>query len=501
MSETRIEILDRRSSGVLLHPTSLPGPHGSGDLGAAAFHFVDWLAGARQSLWQVLPLNPPGPGNSPYQTVSTFAGSPWLVDLDQLAQRGWLDPLPPVQYEGSRCDHARVATWRMARLREAWQGFRERATPVDRSAFDDFGERQQAWLDDYALFMVLEQRHGQPWTRWPAEFACHDPGSLRLLRDSAADEVGFWCFVQWQFFEQWQRLREYARERGVRIVGDAPIFVAHHSCDVWASPGGFLLDRQGEPTVVAGVPPDYFSATGQRWGNPLYRWEAMKADGYRWWRNRLAHLMTCFDVIRIDHFRGFEAYWEVPAEEELAINGRWRPGPGQAFFDALREQLGPLPLIAEDLGLITPAVTALRSACGLPGMRVLQFAFSDTAGNPYLPHNYVPQTVAYTGTHDNDTTVGWWEHLGAGEREAVLRYLGPHAGHEIHWAMMRAVSQSVANTVIHPFQDVLGLGSAHRMNVPGRAENCWEWRFDWQQVGEAPGAQLAALTQAHGRAQ
>lgn len=488
-----------RSSGVLLHPTSLPGPHGCGDLGAAAYHFVDWLVTAGQSLWQVLPLNPVGPGNSPYQSVSTFAGSPLLVDLGELVERGWLSGVPDAGFERTRTDYARVAPRRMALLREAWQGFSQRAKDADLKELDEFREQQRHWLDDYALFMTLAERHGTPWNRWPAEFAWHEPAALGRLREDAAQEIGFWCFVQWQFMQQWRRLRSHAHRQGVRIVGDAPIFVAHHSADVWANTAQYLLDALGEPTVVAGVPPDYFSATGQRWGNPLYDWAAMHSDGYAWWQGRLAHLMRCFDATRLDHFRGFEGYWEVPAHEEHAINGQWRPGPGRAFFDAVRAKLGPLPLIAEDLGVITPAVTGLRTACGFPGMRVLQFAFADTPANPYLPHNYVPQTVAYTGTHDNDTTVGWWQQLHATEREAVRRYLGPQADAQIHWAMIRALSQSVANTVVYPFQDVLGLDGAHRMNVPGCSEGCWEWRFEWHQVGDAPAAQLAAITQAHGR--
>ncbi|HSW16722.1 MAG TPA: 4-alpha-glucanotransferase [Ramlibacter sp.] len=491
--------LDQRSSGVLLHPTSLPGPHGSGDLGPAAYHFVDWLASARQSLWQVLPLNPPGPGHSPYQTVSTFAGSPWLIDLSALASRGWLTLDAAPSFDAQRCDHASAHAWRMAMLRWAWHGFQGSATPAERASFAAFNEQHARWLDDYALFMALEQRHGEPWTRWPTQFAQRDPAALGRLREDTADDLGFWRFVQWVFMGQWQRLRRHAHDRGVRIVGDAPIFVAHHSAEVWANASQYLLDTQGEPSVVAGVPPDYFSETGQRWGNPLYDWDAMQRDGFAWWRDRVAHLFTCFDVVRIDHFRGFEAYWEVPAHEELAVNGRWRPGPGRAIFDALREALGKLPLIAEDLGLITPEVTALRKACGLPGMRVLQFAFGDTAKNPYLPHNYVPETVVYTGTHDNDTTVGWWLSRGAGERDAALAYLGPQAQGEIHWAMIRAASQSVARTAIYPFQDVLGLDGEHRMNIPGNGQACWEWRFDWPQVGDAPGAQLASITQAHGR--
>lgn len=490
---------DRRRSGVLLHPTSLPGPLGCGDLGPEAYHFVDWLATARQTLWQVLPLNPAGLGNSPYQSVSTFAGSPLLVDLAGLVQRGWLDAMPQAQFDPGRCDYARAGAVRMALLREAWQGFSRRAEDADQRALNEFRAQQSHWLDDYALFMTLDERHGMPWTAWPTEFARRDATALRRLHEDAAENIGFWSFVQWQFTVQWERLRRHAQERGVRIVGDTPIFVAHHSADVWANAAQYLLDEQGEPSVVAGVPPDYFSATGQRWGNPLYDWAAMRADNYAWWRQRLAHAMRCFDAVRLDHFRGFEAYWEVPANEEHALNGHWRPGPGRAFFDSLHAQLGTVQLIAEDLGTITPAVHELRIACGFPGMRVFQFAFGDSAANPYLPHNYVPQTVAYTGTHDNDTTVGWWEQLDPHQRDTVRRYLGREADQQIHWAMMRAVSQSVADTAIYPFQDVLGLGSASRMNVPANPKGCWEWRFQWAQVGDAPAAELGAMTRAHGR--
>jgi 4-alpha-glucanotransferase len=492
-------VLDTRRSGVLLHPTSLPGPNGSGDLGPDALRFVDWLAGAGQSLWQMLPLNPPGPGNSPYQGVSVFAGSPMLVDLQDLVQRGWLDPIDPQRFDVQRTEHARVAPHRMAVLRQAWQSFRHRASDDARQDLARLRAAQRHWLDDYALFMTLDARHGMPWMRWPREYARRDAAALERLREEAADEVGFWCFVQWLFDSQWRRLRAHAHARGVFLVGDAPIFVAHHSADVWAHRAQFLLDDAGEPTVVAGVPPDYFSATGQLWGNPLYDWTAMRSDDYAWWKARLAHLMSSFDVIRLDHFRGFESYWEVPATEEHAVNGRWLPGPGRALFDALKAGLGPLPIIAEDLGLITPAVHALRGACGFPGMRVLQFAFSDSAANPYLPHNYEPQTVGYTGTHDNDTTVGWWRQLQAQEREAVRRYLGPEADQEIHWAMIRALSQSVANIAVYPLQDLLGLDGAHRMNVPGWGQGCWEWRFEWRQL-EGTAARLAAMTRAHGRA-
>ena len=492
-------LFDTRRSGVLLHPSSLPGPHGCGDLGPAAYHFVDWLATARQTLWQVLPLNPVGAGNSPYQSVSVFAGSPLLLDLSALVRRGWLGAAPDGDFDPARSDYARATVLRMGLLREAWQGFNGAANDDDRKALDQFRDQQSHWLDDYAIFMTLDARHGRPWNRWPAEWARRDPAALRGLRQEARDETGFWSFVQWQFMEQWQALHRHAGERGVRIIGDAPIFVAHHSADVWANAAQFRLDARGEPTVVAGVPPDYFSATGQRWGNPLYDWSAMRADRYAWWRRRIAQLMGCFDAVRLDHFRGFESFWEVPAEEEHAVNGEWQAGPGLTFFESLRAQLGPLRAIAEDLGTITPQVHALRVACGFPGMRVLQFAFGDTPANPYLPHNYVPQTVAYTGTHDNDTTHGWWQQLDEQQRERVRRYLGPQSDPQIHWAMVRAISQSVANTVIYPLQDLLGLGSAARMNVPSAPQHCWEWRFEWSQVGDAPAAELAAITQAHGR--
>jgi 4-alpha-glucanotransferase len=499
MSQDRTHLLNSRRSGVLLHPTSLPGPQGSGDFGPAAYHFVDWLVKAGQSLWQVLPLNPVGPGNSPYQSVSTFAGSPLLVDLASMVERGWLRWEPDPGYERRRCDFARVAPRRMERLRTAWQGFSQTADAAEREEFAAFCVNQSHWLDDYAMFMTLDGLYGHAWNLWPGELALRVPEALQRLRQERAQDIEFWSFVQWQFMAQWQGLRKYANRCGIFIVGDAPIFVAHHSADVWANPSQFLLDAAGLPSVVAGVPPDYFSPTGQRWGNPLYNWPAMQADGYAWWRSRLAHQLNCVDVLRLDHFRGFESYWEVPAQAANAVQGQWCEGPGKFLFDALLEALGPLPLIAEDLGLITPAVDDLRLHYGFPGMRILQFAFGDTPGNPYLPHNYQPQTVAYAGTHDNNTAVGWWQGLDRHQREAVVRYLGPEAQSSIHWAMIRAISQSVATTVVHPFGDVLGLDGSHRMNVPGQAEGCWEWRFEWSQVGDAAGVQLAQITQAHGR--
>lgn len=503
MSSGRAPLFSQRSSGVLLHITSLPGTHGSGDLGLQAYHFVDWLVCAGQRLWQILPLSPVGPGNSPYHSSSTFAGNPLLVDLDDLMQHGWLAPQAHPVFETARCDFEHVTPYRMRRLHDAWRGFTQKATAADWHEFEQFRIQQASWLEGYAFFMALEARHGRCWTQWPAALAQAQPEALVKAGAHLADALGFFSFIQWCFMRQWQRLRAYAHERGVRLVGDAPIFVAHHSADVWLNAPLYQLDARGEPSVVAGVPPDYFSPTGQRWGNPLYRWDAMAGDGFAWWGDRLKHLLTLVDVVRLDHFRGFESYWEIPATEPTAIAGCWRPGPGKTLFDVLARAAGApgkrLPIIAEDLGLITEAVTALRQSCGFPGMRVMQFAFGDTAANPYLPHNFDAQTVAYTGTHDNDTTLGWWQSAGPTLRQAARAYLGPLVDSEIHWAMIQSLSQSRANTVIFPFQDVLGLDGAHRMNTPGVAHGCWQWRFDWSQVLDEPARRLAALTHAHGR--
>lgn len=492
-------LLARRRSGILLHPTSLPGRHGSGDLGAHAHYFLDWLASARQGLWQVLPLTPPGPGQSPYQSPSAFAGSPWLIDLDELIARGWLDEATPPDFETTRCDFDAVMPYRAARLRQAWQGFQARASADERAELAAYAVREAAWLDDHALFMLLDARFGAPWTRWPAALARREPEALAAVAREAGAELDFWRFLPWCFDTQWARLRAAAAARGIALVGDLPLYVDHHSADVWACPDAFELDADGEPHSVAGVPPDYFSATGQRWGSPLYRWDAMAADGFAWWRRRLARTLSHVDLVRIDHFRGLEAFWAIPAHEPTAVGGHWRPGPGAALLDALRQGHDALPLIAEDLGIITPDVTALRERAGLPGMRVLQFAFGDDANNPYLPHNHAPDTVAYSGTHDNDTTLGWWLQAGEVERARVLDYLGAADEADMPWPLLHTLSASVARTLVLPFQDVLGLDGQHRMNTPGLAEGCWRWRFDWPQVGAAPAARLARMTAAHGR--
>ena len=494
-----------RASGILLHPTSLPGPHGSGDLGESAYHFVDWLAGAGQTLWQLLPLGGIGAGNSPYMSSSAFAGNLLLIDLGDLQRHGWLlaDELsPPPGLSDTRVNFEVVAPWRRGVLEKAAMRFQSAATASQQQALQDFSAAQADWLADYVLFMALSETHaGIQWCEWPQGLARRDPGALEAARRQHAQHIAFWTFCQWCFFTQWQRLKAYANQRGVRVVGDAPIFIAYQSAEVWARPELFELDAQGRATVVAGVPPDYFSATGQRWGNPLYRWPAHAADGYAWWVNRVRRIFELVDVVRIDHFRGFADYWEIPASEPTAINGRWLAGPGAALFEAIRAKLGDVPIIAEDLGLLTPAVTTLRQQFNLPGMRILHFAFGGANDNTYLPHNYEPNTVVYTGTHDNNTTQGWWGEADEAVRQHVRDYLAltPVEETNIHWKLIATACGSVADTAIHPMQDVLGLGQDSRMNLPGVGQGYWEWRFTWQQVTPSHAQELRRLCELYRR--
>jgi len=493
--------LNQRSAGVLLHITSLPGPHGVGDFGPDAYHFVDWLVSAGQRVWQVLPMTPIGPGDSPYQSVSAFAGSPIMVALEPLVAHGWLaaPALPSGGFDACRVDYARVAPWRLARLREAAAGFFARARAEEHRALAAWCEAQADWLADYALFMALESAHGgQPWWQWPTALRERAPAALAAARDAHAGEIAFWQFVQWCFDTQWAAVKAYANAHGVSILGDLPIFIAHHSADCWARPDLYELDADSQPIAVAGVPPDAFTAEGQRWGNPLYRWDRMAAEGYAWWAARVRRALAHADAFRIDHFRGFAAFWEVPADSPTAMVGRWVPGPGQALFDALAGTLGALPIVAEDLGVITPDVVTLREACGFPGMRVMQFAFGGDASHAYLPHNYEPATVAYTGTHDNDTVQGWWHTAPPRVRACAGSYLAA-GGDDIHWAMIRAVCNSVASLAVFPLQDVLGLDGSHRMNLPGSPTGNWGWRFDWAMVGVEPGRVLGVVTAASGR--
>lgn len=491
-----------RASGILLHPTSLPGPHGSGDFGAAAYHFVDWLVAAGQKLWQILPLGGIGPGNSPYMSTSAFAGNLLLVDLDELGQRGWLEPAelhPPAGIAAHRVEFGEVVPFRMDRLARAAQRFASNAGPADRAAFEAFRDHHAGWLHDYALFMTLAERHAwRDWCDWDAPLAAREPAALQAAARAQAERVYFYEFGQWCFFRQWAALKAYANGRGVKIVGDAPIFIAYQSAEVWARRELFELGADGRPTVVAGVPPDAFSATGQRWGNPLYRWRAHADEGYAWWTQRIRGIFELVDIVRIDHFRGFAGYWEIPAGEPTAMVGRWLPGPGPALFEAIARALGPLPIIAEDLGIITPDVLALRKQFAFPGMRILHFAFDGGSGNTYLPHNHEPDSVVYTGTHDNDTTLGWWAALEEPQRARVRDYFGSDA-REIHWDLLRAACASVADTAIHPLQDVLGLDGASRMNFPGFGEGYWVWRFGWEQVQPAHAERLAHLVRLYRR--
>jgi 4-alpha-glucanotransferase len=464
-----------RSAGVLLHPTSLPGVYGIGDVGTHLVAFLDWAAYAGMRMWQVLPLNPPGYGYSPYGCLSSFAGNPLLISPQKLLHEDLLEPsdvaeLP--QFPDDRVEWERVCELKYRLLRIALQRFRDHA---DLDAFCTAPE-QCEWLDDYALFMSLKERAaGAPWWEWEPKLARRDTAALAEARKELAAEIRFWRFTQYLFFQQWDDVRAAARARNIRILGDMPIYVAWDSADVWGNRELFELDERGHPTVVAGVPPDYFSETGQRWGNPLYRWDAMRETKFAWWISRVKTNLRFADIVRLDHFRGFAEYWEIPAGEPTAIHGRWMPGPGKALFDAIRKELGNLPLIAEDLGFITEDVHELRRAIDVPGMKILQFAFGQT-DSPHLPHRFEPRTVVYTGTHDNDTAKGWFANAPEDERETARDYLGCEQT-DIAWGLIRTAYTSVAEIAVVPVQDILGLGSEGRMNRPGATHDNWSWRL------------------------
>ncbi len=508
-------VSQRRVAGVLLHPTSLPGRHGIGEIGLEAERWLERLAGMSQSLWQVLPLGPTGYGDSPYQTLSTFAGNPLMISCDALRDAGLVDddrlrslPLLPETH----VDFGALIRPRVRLLHEVAAAFSRRASPAQQAGLEDFIETHRGWLDDYALFVSLKEHfEGRSWHEWPTDAARREPAVLNAARKTLAEPIAHARALQFLFHEQWARLRLRAAALGISIIGDLPIFVAHDSADVWCRPELFTLAANGRATVVAGVPPDYFSLTGQRWGNPLYRWDVHEAEGYAWWTSRLAHAFTLVDILRIDHFRGFAAYWEIPADHPTAEHGRWVPGPGRKLFDAATRALGPRSIIAEDLGLITPDVHALRDELGLPGMRILQFAFGDLPQEEtYRPESYPANAVVYTGTHDNDTTVGWYRgEPGSAstrsadeisrEQHAVRSYLASD-GSEINWDMIALALGSPADTAIYPLQDVLGLGSEARMNVPGREWGNWTWRFRWEQLTPMIEDRLEGLTRRSGRA-
>ncbi len=488
---TPTKILDRRRAGVLLHPTSLPGHIENGDLGHDAYRFVDFLANAGVSVWQMLPLGPSHDDLSPYACLSTHAGNPRLISLSWLADRGLLKKKTPPNQRAKQ-----------EALDDAFSQFKLKLADSSSewsTKYAQFVSAETAWLDDFALFIVMRtQQADAHWLEWPVALRDRDTAALEAFLRDHAEEIEQVRFEQFIFFAQWFQLREYAANQGVYLFGDMPIFVAHDSAEVWAHRNYFKLDAQGQSSTVAGVPPDYFSETGQRWGNPHYDWEVMQGDRFAWWKQRLHTQLELFDLVRIDHFRGFESSWHIPVDEETAINGTWVATPGHELLEEFRKQFDELPLVAEDLGIITPEVEALRDCFGLPGMRILQFAFGDTAENPYLPHNHVPNSVVYTGTHDNDTTLGWFTSLDVEQRQHVLEYLGQPA-EKMPWPLIRSMLASIANLGVVPMQDLLGMDSTARMNTPGTTEGNWNWRFSWEMVDEGLAQRLRKQIEMYGR--
>ncbi len=507
-------MLQRRTSGILLHPTCLPGPYGIGDLGTSAFQFVDYLVAAGQSCWQVLPLGPTGYGDSPYASFSSFAGNPILISLERLVEEGdleWSDLNPPSSFRDDQVMFGPLIEWKYPLLRKAAENFLRSASLSRKTTFENFCRQHAQWLDDYALFMALkthfdakavaEQRHGAMWNNyWDRDIKLREPAAIERWRAKLAGEIAIRKVFQFHFFVQWLELKHYANDRGVRIIGDLPIFVALDSVDAWSAPKQFVVDEDCNATLVAGVPPDYFSETGQRWGNPVYNWEQMRFDQFAWWVRRFEGTRTLVDIIRVDHFRGFEACWSIPAEEETAINGTWVPAPGAELFREVRRQLGELPIIAEDLGMITPAVEQLRKDNNFPGMKVLQFAFDslDDGCRNFLPHNHELTSVVYTGTHDNDTTVGWFTKCSDETKERIKEYFGCEVENPA-WDFIRMAMSSVGRTAIFPMQDVLELGSESRMNQPSTSSGNWSWRLPADYASTGTAERLAKLVDLYQR--
>jgi 4-alpha-glucanotransferase len=470
----------KRSSGILLHPTSLPGPYGTGDIGPQAHRWIDFLAEAGCSLWQVLPLGPTGYGDSPYQCFSAFGGNPYLISPEALLAEGLLkaedlENIPT--FPPGKVDFGAIIPWKLGLLDRAYKHFQNAASPGLKTELQEFRNKNAAWLEDFALFMALkDEHHGEPWTTWEQPLRQRDLISMAQARQKLSENLGRHIFRQFLFFRQWGKLRAHAAEKNIQIIGDIPIFVAHDSSDVWAHPELFYLDETGMPTVVAGVPPDYFSATGQLWGNPLYRWDVHTNSSYSWWLDRIRAVLGLVDIIRMDHFRGFAGYWEVPGKEKTAIKGRWVPAPGKDLFRTVRQALGDLPIIAEDLGVITPDVVELRETFNLPGMKILQFGFAGGPDDLFLPHNYISNCVVYTGTHDNDTARGWYERVTEEERAIYRRYLN-RTGSEVAWDLIRACWSSTSVFTLAPMQDFMDLGNEARMNHPGQPSGNWTWRM------------------------
>lgn len=490
-----------RSSGILLHPTSLPGPYGIGDLGPSAFRWVDFLDQTGTSLWQILPLGPTGYADSPYQCFSAMAGNPYLISLERLVEDGLLeasdlDNTPDFPKE--QVDYGKVIPWKVDLLQRAYRNHKK--TGLLEAEFEQFRQKNDDWLEDFALFMAMKQAHGlRPWVDWPAAQRDKQPQALDAFRaTNSGGIIEQHAFDQFLFFRQWVTLKAYANQKNIKIIGDIPIYVAHDSSDVWSNRELFQLDEVGQPIVVAGVPPDYFSSTGQLWGNPIYKWDLHAQTGYLWWKKRMDMVFHQVDIIRLDHFRGFAGYWEVPAKETTAVNGRWMPGPGKGIFNQLKDYLGELPLIAEDLGHITPDVKALRKAFNLPGMKIFQFGLEGGNDDPFVPHNYEEHCVAYTGTHDNNTSVGWYRSASPEHQGFARYYLGLNENPtdmQIAWRMIDRLWRSPAEFVVAPMQDLLGLGTEARMNYPGTTAGNWQWRMPANALTDALTSKLKEINQ------
>ena len=490
-------MLHKRSSGILMHPTSLPSRGGIGDLGPAAYEFIDWLAGAKQTLWQILPFGPTGYGNSPYSCTSAFAGNVLMISLERLADHGYLErkKLAALPDADGSVDFGSVREQKLPLLRDAARRFLKYAQGGVRQKYDAFCQTNKKWLDDYVVFACLRERFGDnEWTSWPSELVHRKPEAMMKWRAELKNPIDIECFLQFAFFEQWRSLRAYCADRGTQIIGDVAIFVSYDSADVWTHPEIFRLKSDLSCEVVAGVPPDAFSETGQRWGNPLYNWEALKERDYDWWIDRMRWTLANCDIVRLDHFRGFEACWEIPADDPTAVNGHWTPGPNDSLFKALKNELGDLPFIAEDLGYITKEVRELRRRLNIPGMKVIEFGFGDKGAHIYLPHLFTPDSVVYTGTHDNDTTVGWWNSIARQDEKVwAIQYLGK-VDDGIEWAFIRAAYTSVATLAVIPVQDVLGLDSDARMNIPSKPGGNWTWRLHKGGLTKELAEKLALLT-------
>jgi 4-alpha-glucanotransferase len=481
--------MNTRTAGILLHPTSLPGKYGIGDLGKNAYKFIDFLKNSGQSLWQIFPLGPTGYGDSPYQCFSAFAGNPLLISPDLLLEKNLLSEIDLRDvpfFDQTNIDYGETITYKTKLLKQAYSNFKNNSVELGKS-YNEFCENNKSWLDDYSLFMAAKAHHGGvQWTEWKEDIALRKAGAIEKWTDKLADEIQYQKFIQFLFNEQWMNLKTYANEKGIKIIGDLPIFIAYDSSDCWANKELFSVDETGKLETVAGVPPDYFSETGQLWGNPLYRWDEMEKNDFAWWRRRFENLFAMVDIVRVDHFRGFDAYWEIPGDAETAINGKWIQAPGKKFFESIKKHLGKLPIIAEDLGVITQSVADLRDEFEFPGIKIMQFAFGPDGDKKFLPHNHIPNCIVHTGSHDNDTTKGFFDKAKEKEPEIynwAQMYLN-YFGEDMCDALIKTVYASVANTVVIPMQDVLNLGGEARMNFPGKLGGNWGWRFTWDQINE-----------------